>query len=138
MYTIGAAFCLGLFWLIRKKVHWIISAALAVLGGALFALSFLGDWAIAVITWVLGFALGLLPEPVSVSAVLAAVSLFVVVMVATDAWKDKKLDEHGQWAAICLPILVLAASGSVGATGTAVVDAVAGAGTGVFGPLLGW
>jgi hypothetical protein len=137
VYILGAAVCLTLFWFIRSKVHWIIAAVLAALGGALLAYSFLGGWIATAITWVLGFALSLLPEPVSTGSVFAAIALVMAVMVAVDGWKDRRLDEHGQWAAICLPVLVLMASGSVGATGTAVVDGIAGAGTGVFGTLLG-
>ncbi|CAL9623416.1 hypothetical protein SUDANB121_05901 (plasmid) [Nocardiopsis dassonvillei] len=138
MFTIGAILCLALFWFLRKKAHWLISGFFAVFGGALFAFSFLGGWATNLITWVLGFVLGLFPEPISVGAVLAAIAVFFLVMVAIDVWRDRKLDEHGQWAAICLPVVLLAAGGSVGGVGGGVVSNLAAAGTNIFGPLLGW
>lgn len=138
MFTIGAILCLALFWCLRKKAHWIISGFFAVFGGALFAFSFLGGWATNLITWVLGFILGLFPEHVAVGAVLAAIAVFFLVMVGIDVWRDRRLDEHGQWAAICLPVVLLAAGGSVGGVGGSVVTSIAGAGTSIFGPLLGW
>ncbi|MFE6309305.1 hypothetical protein [Nocardiopsis sp. NPDC057823] len=138
MFTIGAALCLALFWFLRKKAHWLISGFFAVFGGALFAFSFLGGWATNLILWVLGFALGLFPEPISAGSVLAAIAVFFLVMVAIDVWRDRKLDEHGQWAAICLPVVLLAAGGSVGGVGGGVVSSLAAAGTSIFGPLLGW
>ncbi len=138
MYLIGAALCLGLFWFVRRKVHWIFAAVLAIIGGTLLAYSFLGGWITALLTWVIGFVVGLFPEPVSVNSVVAAICVFVLVMVGTDVWRDRRLDEHGQWAAICLPVLLLAAGGAVGTTGSTVVSAVAGAGTSIVGPLLGW
>lgn len=138
MFFVGAALCLALFWFVRRKAHWLISAFLAVFGGALLAYSFLGGWLIALLGWVIGFVVGLFPEPVSASQVTAAVCVFVLVMVAIDVWHDKRLDSHGQWAAICLPVLLLAAGGGVGATGSAVVDGLVGAATAMFGPLLGW
>ncbi|MGW9351732.1 hypothetical protein [Nocardiopsis flavescens] len=138
MFTLGAILCLALFWFLRRKAHWIISGFFAVFGGALFAFSFLGGWASSLITVVLGFALGLFPEPISVGAVLAAIAVFFVVMVAIDVWRDRRLDEHGQWAAICLPVVLLAAGGAVGGVGGSIVTSLASAGTGMFGPLLGW
>lgn len=138
MFTVGAALCLALFWFLRKKAHWLISGFFAVFGGALFAFSFLGGWATTAILWVLGFVLGLFPEPISAASALAAIAVFFLVMVGVDVWNDRKLDEYGQWAAICLPVVVLAAGGGVGATGSAVVDGLVGAATAMFGPLLGW
>ncbi|MEU3020189.1 hypothetical protein ABZ635_22660 [Nocardiopsis sp. NPDC007018] len=138
MFFVGAALCLSLFWFVRKKAHWTISGFLAVIGGASLAYSFLGGWIIALLTWIIGFITGLFPEPISPNSVVAAVCVFVLVLVVTDVWKDKKLDEHGQWAAICLPVLLLAAGGGVGATGATVVDGIAGAGSNIFGPVLGW
>lgn len=138
MFTIGAVLCLSLFWFLRRKAHWMISGFFAVFGGALLAFSFLGGWATNLIIWVLGFLLGLFPEPISAGSVLAAIAVFFVVMVAIDVWRDRRLDEHGQWAAICLPVVLLAAGGSVGGVGSSVVTSIAGAGTSIFGPLLGW
>ena len=138
MFTIGAILCLALFWFLRKKAHWLISGFFAVFGGALFAFSFLGGWATTAILWVLGFVLGLFPEPISAASALAAIAVFFLVMVGVDVWNDRKLDEYGQWCAICLPVVVLAAGGGVGATGSAVVDGLVGAATAMFGPLLGW
>ncbi|KOX18057.1 hypothetical protein [Nocardiopsis sp. NRRL B-16309] len=138
MFTVGAILCLALFWFVRTKAHWLISGFFAVFGGALFAFSFLGGWASTLILWVLGFILGLLPESISAGSVLAAVAVFFVVMVGIDVWRNKKLDEGGQWAAICLPVVLLAAGGAVGGVGGSVVTSLADAGTGIFGPLLGW
>lgn len=138
MFTVGAILCLALFWFLRRKAHWIISGFFAVFGGALFAFSFLGGWATNIITWVLGFVLGLFPEAISVASVLSAVAVFCLVMMAIDVWRDKRLDEYGQWCAICLPVVLLAAGGSVGGVGGTVVSNMADAGTGIFGPLLGW
>lgn len=138
MFTIGSALCLALFWFLRKKAHWLISGFFAVFGGALFAFSFLGGWATTIITWTLGFLLGLFPEAISVASVLAAVAAFFLVIVAIDVWNDKKLDEYGQWCAICLPVVLLAAGGDMGSVGGDVVGSMAGAGTDIFGPLLGW
>jgi hypothetical protein len=138
MYTIGAALCLSLFWFLRKKAHWSIAAFFAVAGGALFAFSFLGGWATSLILWVLGFVLGLFPEPIPAASALAAIAVFFLVMVAIDVWNDRRLDQHGQWAAICLPVVLLAAGGAVGGVGGSVVTSLAGAGTNIFGPLLGW
>ncbi|MGW5880267.1 hypothetical protein ACWFMI_27345 [Nocardiopsis terrae] len=138
MFTIGALLCLALFWFLRRKAHWLISGFFAVFGGALFAFSFLGGWASQLILWVLGFLLGLFPEPISAASALAAVAVFFLVIVAIDVWRDKKLDEYGQWCAICLPVVLLAAGGDVGAVGGDVVTSMAGAGTSMFGPLLGW
>lgn len=138
MFTVGAALCLALFWFLRKKAHWIISAFFAVFGGALFAFSFLGGWASTAITWTLGFVLGLFPEPISAGAALSAIAVFFLVMVAIDVWTDKKLDEYGQWCAICLPVVLLAAGGAMGSVGGSAVTSMAGAGTSMFGPLLGW
>ncbi|MES0838352.1 hypothetical protein [Nocardiopsis tropica] len=138
MFTIGAALCLALFWFLRTKAHWIISAFFAVFGGALFAFSFLGGWASTAITWTLGFVLGLFPETISTGAALSAIAVFFVVMVAIDVWNDRKLDEYGQWCAICLPVVLLAAGGAMGSVGGSVVTSMAGAGTSMFGPLLGW
>jgi len=138
VFTVGAALCLALFWFLRKKAHWIISAFFAVFGGALFAFSFLGGWASTAITWTLGFVLGLFPEPISAGAALSAIAVFFLVMVAIDVWTDKKLDEYGQWCAICLPVVLLAAGGAMGSVGGSAVTSMAGAGTSMFGPLLGW
>lgn len=138
MYTIGAILCLALFWFLRKKAHWLISGFFAVFGGALFAFSFLGGWATNLLNWVLGFVLGLFPEPIPVGGVLAAIAVFFLVMVAIDVWRDRRLDEYGQWCAICLPVVLLAAGGAVGGVGGNVVTSMADAGTGIFGPLLGW
>lgn len=137
MYTLGAVLCLALFWFLRKKAHWLISGFFAVFGGALFAFSFLGGWAAALIDWGLGFVLGLLPEPVPVGVALAAIAVFFLVMVGMDVWKDKRLDEYGQWCAICLPVVLLSASGSVGMVGSDAVTSMATTGTNIFGPLLG-
>ncbi|MGW8438832.1 hypothetical protein ACWGKS_27100 [Nocardiopsis sp. NPDC055879] len=138
MFTIGAILCLALFWFLRKKAHWLISGFFAVFGGALFAFSFLGGWASQLILWVLGFLLGLFPEAISAAAALSAIAVFFLVMVAIDVWRDKKLDEYGQWCAICLPVVLLAAGGSMGSVGGSVVTSMADAGTSMFGPLLGW
>lgn len=138
MYTIGAALCLALFWFVRTKAHWIISAFFAVAGGSLFAFSFLGGWATNLINWVLGFVLALFPEPIPAASALAAIAVFFLVMVGIDVWNDKKLDQYGQWCAICLPVVILAAGGAVGGVGGSVVTSLAGAGTNIFGPLLGW
>lgn len=138
MFTLGAALCLALFWFLRRKAHWIISGFFAVFGGALFAFSFLGGWATNILLWVLGFVLGLFPEAISPASALAAIAVFFLVMVGIDVWNDRRLDQHGQWAAICLPVVLLAAGGSVGGVGGGVVASLASAGTSMFGPLLGW
>lgn len=138
MFTIGSALCLALFWFLRKKAHWLISGFFAVFGGALFAFSFLGGWAGTIITWTLGLVLGLFPEAISPAQALAAVAVFFLVVMGIDVWRDKRLDEHGQWCAICLPVVIMVAGGDVGAVGGAVVGSMAGAGTDIFGPLLGW
>ena len=138
MFTVGAVLCLALFWFLRKKAHWILSGFFAVFGGALFAFSFLGGWATTAITWTLGFVLGLFPEPISAGSVLAAVAVFFLVMVAVDVWRDRRLDEYGQWAAICLPVVILAAGGSMGSVGGNAVGGLRDAASAMFGPLLGW
>jgi hypothetical protein len=138
MFTIGAALCLSLFWFLRKKAHWLISGFFAVIGGAFFAVGFFGGLVAMVVVWIEGFALGLIPEPVNTGSAIAAICVFALVMVVVDVWRDKKLDEGGQWAAVCLPVLLLAAGGAMGGVGGDVVYSVAGAGTDVFGPVLGW
>ncbi|WP_116247731.1 hypothetical protein [Nocardiopsis sp. FIRDI 009] len=138
MFTVGAILCLSLFWFLRRKAHWLISGFFAVFGGALFAFSFLGGWATDLITWTLGFVLSLFPEPIPAASVLAAIAVFFLVMVGIDVWRDKKLDEYGQWAAICLPVVILAAGGDVGQVGGTAITSLADAGTSMFGPLLGW
>ncbi|PSK96034.1 hypothetical protein CLV63_113197 [Murinocardiopsis flavida] len=137
MYFVGAVFCLALFAAIRKKVHWCVAAPLAVFGGALLALSWVGSWLTWALTGILGFVLGLLPEPVPAATLIAGASLFLLIVVAADVWKDRKLDAAGQYAAIGLPTLLLAAGGGVGATGTSVVSQIGGAATGLLGPLIG-
>ncbi|WP_017590820.1 hypothetical protein [Nocardiopsis ganjiahuensis] len=138
MFTIGSILCLALFWVLRKKVHWLISGFFAVIGGTFFAMSFLGGWATDLVLWVVGFLLSLIPDAVSSGTAIAAICAFLLVVAGADVWRDKRLDEHGQWAAICLPVLLLAAGGAIGGVGGDVVYNVAGAGTNIFGPLLGW
>ena len=138
MFTIGAVLCLSLFWFLRKNAHWIISAFFAILGGAFFAVGFFGGLTAKGIVWAEGFVLSLIPEAVNPGSAISAIVVFFLVMVGIDVWRDKKLDEYGQWCAVCLPALILCAGGAIGGTGGDVVYSVAGAGTSIVGPLLGW
>ncbi|MET9713368.1 hypothetical protein [Nocardiopsis alba] len=138
MFTIGAALNLWLFWSLRKKVHWTIAAFFAVMAGVFISMSFVGPWITGLILWVLDFVLGMIPDAISPGSLIAGVCFALLVAIIVDVKNDKRLDEHGQWAAICLPVLLLASGGMIGGVGGDVVYNVAGAGTSIFGPLLGW
>lgn len=137
MFTIGAAFFLGLFFMVHKKAHWAIGAALAILGGGCLALSWAGDLLRTLLIKVIGFVTGLFPEVVPAGAVIGAVSLFLLIIVAIDVWNDKRLDKFGMYAAIALPVLLLAAGGTVGAAGGSAANQIAAAARGLLGPLIG-
>ena len=137
MYTLGAVFCLALFWVLRRRAGWWVTAPLALFGGALLALSWMGGLITAALSWVIEFVVGLIPDPPSASAVIAAVALGLFIVVVVDIWKDKKLDGRGQLAAIGLPVLFMAAGGSVGAAGSGAVAQIGAAASGLFGPLVG-
>lgn len=137
MFTIGAAFFLGLFFKVHKKAHWAIGAAFAVLGGGCLALSWVGGLLRSVLVKVIGFVAGLFPEVVPAGAVIGAISLFLLIIVAIDVWNDKRLDHFGMYAAIALPVLLLAAGGTVGATGGSAAHQIAAAARGLLGPLIG-
>lgn len=137
MFTIGAAFFLGLFFMIHKKAHWSIAAAFAILGGGCLALSWAGGLLRSLLVTVIGFIAGLFPGTLPAGAVIGAVSLFLLIIVAVDVWNDKRLDKFGMYASIALPVLFLAAGGSVGATGGSAAHQIAGAARGLLGPLIG-
>lgn len=137
MFFIGALFFLGLFFVIHKKAHWLIAAPCAILGGGALALSWVGELLRTILIRVIGFVAGLFPESVAPGTVIAAISLFLLIIVAIDVWNDKRLDKFGQYAAIALPVLFLAASGKVGAAGGDVVSQLGAAAHGVLGPMIG-
>ena len=137
MFFIGALFFLGLFFVIHKKAHWLIAAPCAILGGGALALSWAGELLRDGLVDVVRFVAGLFPISVVPGTVIAAISLFLVIIVAIDVWNDKRLDKFGQYAAIALPVLLLAAGGTVGATGGDVVSQLGAAAYGLLGPAIG-
>lgn len=137
MFTIGAAFFLGLFFKVHKKAHWAIGSLLAIAGGACLALSWAGDLLDWLLVNVIRFVAGLFPEVVPAGAVIAAVCLFLVIIVAIDVWNDKRLDHFGMYSAIALPVLLLAAGGMVGAAGGSATSQLGTAVRGVLGPVIG-
>lgn len=137
MFFIGALFFLGLFFMIRKRAHWSIAAVCAILGGGALALSWVGKLLRTLLVHIVNFIVGLFPGAIGAPAVIGAISLFLLIIVAVDVWNDKRLDQFGQYAAIALPVLLLAAGGTVGATGGGVVSQIGAAAHSLLGPLIG-
>lgn len=133
MVLVGAVFAVLMVVVRRHKKHakvtkW-VAFACALIAGSAFALTFLGDWLVAL----LGLAAGLVGLP---PGTIGALALIVVVVIGLDLL-DKEPDGAARTLALVAPALLLATGGSLGLLGAEVTNAASGAGAALLSSLVG-
>lgn len=134
-----AATAFALLLILRKrskpKILWAVNAALAAIGGAALADTFIGDWIGAVFSAVGGWVGGI--AGASATAVIGVVMLALVVMVIFDIAVDRRADTAAIVGLVLLPTLFVVASGPVAGGGSELFAAIREAGGGALGSLIG-
>lgn len=119
----------------KPKMLWIISAALAAIGGAALANTWLGVWIAQLLAGLLGWLGGLLGAPGTLLA--GGLVLLCVVVTVLDIAADRRADRAAIISLIALPLLILISAGPVTGGVSQFYDAVSQAGRSSVGDLVG-
>lgn len=139
-YLVAAA-AFGLWAVLKRKMTgrvamrlWFVPPALLLIGSASLANTGLGAWVAGLIGAVIAWPAGLIG--VSAAAAIVVVGLLLLVATVFDL-KDRNADGIAKTGLILLPILAIAASGPLAASGAGLFDQVANAGTNGLTSLIG-
>lgn len=134
-----AVTCFALMAILRKrskpKFLWLIMVFLALVGGALFFTTGLGDWLTGLFAAVLGWFSGLFGA--SATQVAGGLVLLAVVVAFLDIVVDRRADKYAISALIFLPMLAVIAGGPIADAVTALSTSVQTVGHTTLGALIG-